>query len=91
MVLAVVCLCQLVVVLDISVVNVALPSLRADLGFSPSGLQWAVNAYTVTFGGLLVLGGRLADLGGQGRAAIAGLGLFALTSLLGGLAQNQVS
>ncbi|WP_007509228.1 MFS transporter [Pseudofrankia saprophytica] len=88
LVLAVVCLCQLMVVLDISVVNVALPSIRADLGFSASGLQWVVNAYTLTFGGLLLLGGRLADLAGQRRAAVAGLGLFGLTSLLGGLAQN---
>jgi EmrB/QacA subfamily drug resistance transporter len=89
LVLAVVCLCQLMVVLDMTVVNVALPSIRASLGFSPSGLQWVVNAYTLTFGGLLLLGGRLADLIGQRRAAMAGLGLFGLTSLLGGLAQSQ--
>ncbi|MFI6346342.1 MFS transporter [Streptomyces sp. NPDC050560] len=89
LVLAVVCLCQLMVVIDISVVNVALPAIRTDLGFSPNALQWVVNAYTLTFGGLLLLGGRLADLVGQRRAAVAGLGLFALTSLLGGLAQNQ--
>ena len=89
LVLAVVCLCQLMVVLDMTVVNVALPSIRASLGFSPSGLQWVVNAYTLTFGGLLLLGGRLADLAGQRRAAVAGLALFGLTSLLGGLAQNQ--
>jgi len=89
LVLAVACLCQLMVVLDMTVVNVALPSIRASLGFSPSGLQWVVNAYTLTFGGLLLLGGRLADLTGQRRAAIAGLALFGLTSLLGGLAQSQ--
>ncbi|MFJ3494361.1 MFS transporter [Streptomyces sp. NPDC086091] len=83
-----VCLCQLMVVLDVSVVNVALPSIRADLGFGASGLQWVVNAYTLTFGGLLLLGGRLADLAGQRRAAVLGLGLFGVTSLLGGLAQS---
>ena len=87
--LAVVCLCQFMVVLDIAVVNVALPSIRTDLGFtSASDLQWVVNAYTLTFGGLLLLGGRLADLFGQRRAAITGLALFGITSLLGGLAQN---
>ncbi|MFJ6074499.1 MFS transporter [Streptomyces sp. NPDC093065] len=88
LVLTVVCLCQLMVVLDISVVNVALPSIRTDLGFGASGLQWVVNAYTLTFGGLLLLGGRVADLVGHRRAAVAGLGVFGLTSLLGGLAQT---
>lgn len=86
--LAVVCLCQLMVVLDMTVVNVALPSIRTDLGFSANSLQWVVNAYSLTFGGLLLLGGRLADLFGQRRAAIGGLLLFAITSLLGGIAQN---
>jgi EmrB/QacA subfamily drug resistance transporter len=88
LVLAVACLCQLMVVLDISVVNVALPSVRADLGFSADGLQWVVNAYTLTFGGLLLLGGRVADLFGHRLAALAGLGLFGVTSLLGGLART---
>ncbi|MBQ0824954.1 MFS transporter [Streptomyces sp. RG38] len=86
--LTVVCLCQLMVVLDVSVVNVALPSIRTDLGFTASGLQWVVNAYTLAFGGLLLLGGRLADVIGQRRAAVAGLALFGVTSLLGGLAQQ---
>ncbi|WP_078495929.1 MFS transporter [Streptomyces sp. LaPpAH-108] len=88
LVLTVVCLCQLMVVLDVSVVNVALPSIGSEMGFGTNALQWVVNAYTLTFGGLLLLGGRLADLVGQRRAAVAGLALFGLTSLLGGLAQN---
>ncbi|MFT4082718.1 MAG: MFS transporter, partial [Nocardioides sp.] len=88
LVLTVVCLTQLMVVLDVTVVNVALPSIRTSLGFAPADLPWVVNAYTITFGGLLLLGGRLADLIGQRKAALTGLILFALTSLAGGLAQN---
>ncbi len=88
LVLTVVCLCQLMVVLDITVVNVALPSIRDDLGFRPADLQWVVNAYTLTFGGLLLLGGRIADLFGQRTAAIVGLSVFGLTSLAGGLASE---
>jgi EmrB/QacA subfamily drug resistance transporter len=88
-ILAVACLCQLMVVLDMTVVNVALPSIRADLGFSTSSLQWVVDAYTLTFGGLLLLGGRAADLAGYRRAALTGLALFGATSLLGGLAHNS--
>lgn len=88
LVLAVACLCQLMVVLDISVVNVALPSVRTGLGFDASSLQWVVNAYTLTFGGLLLLGGRAADLFGHRRAALLGVALFGATSLAGGLAQN---
>ncbi|WP_149829606.1 MFS transporter [Streptomyces tailanensis] len=88
LVLAVACLCQTMVVLDLTVVNVALPSIRSDLGFDANGLQWVVNAYNLTFGGLLLLGGRLADLAGPRRAAVLGLGLFGLTSLLGGLARG---
>jgi EmrB/QacA subfamily drug resistance transporter len=86
--LAIACICQLMVVLDVSVVNIALPSIRADLGFQPAHLQWVVNAYALTFGGLLLLGGRIADLFGLRRSALIGLGMFALTSLLGGLAQS---
>lgn len=86
--LVVVCLCQLMVVLDMTVVNVALPSIRTDLGFGDTNLQWVINAYGLTFGGLLLLGGRLADLFGHRRAALGGLILFALTSLIGGLAQD---
>ncbi len=89
LVLAVACLCQLMVVLDMTVVNVALPSIRVDLGFSVSSLQWVINAYTLTFGGLLLLGGRAADLIGHRRAALTGLALFGVTSLLGGLARNS--
>lgn len=88
LVLATVCLCQVMVVLDISVVNVALPSIAIDLGFSPGSLSWVVNAYTLVFGGLLLLGGRIADLVGHRRAMLAGLGLFAVASVLGGLAQG---
>jgi EmrB/QacA subfamily drug resistance transporter len=76
------------VVLDVSVVNIALPSIRADLGFGSADLQWVINAYALTFGGLLLLGGRIADLFGLRRSALIGLALFALTSLLGGLAQT---
>lgn len=86
LVLATVCLCQLMVVLDITVVNVALPSIRDDLGFAAADLQWVVNAYTLTFGGLLLLGGRIADLFGQRTAALVGLSVFGLTSLAAGLA-----
>ncbi|ONK09541.1 MFS transporter [Streptomyces sp. MP131-18] len=87
-VLATVCLCQLVVVLDISVVNVALPEIGRDLGFAPGDLSWVVNAYTLVFGGLLLLGGRVADLFGHRRAVIAGLLLFGVASLMGGFAQS---
>src|SRR5579884_3399367 len=83
------CLAQFMVILDVSVVNVALPSIRHGLGFSEVDLQWVVNAYTVTFAGFLLLGGRAADLLGRRRVFVAGLVLFALTSLAGGLAQSQ--
>lgn len=88
LVLAAVCLCQLMVVLDVSVVNVALPSIGRDLGFSPGTLSWVVNAYTLVFGGLLLLGGRIADLVGHRRAMAVGLGLFGIASVLGGFASN---
>jgi EmrB/QacA subfamily drug resistance transporter len=87
--LALVCLGQFMVVLDVSIVNVALPSIQAELRFSASGLQWVVNAYTLTFAGFLLLGGRAADLFGRRRMFILGLSLFTLASLAGGLAQNQ--
>src|SRR5579875_2225754 len=83
------CLAQFMVILDVSVVNVALPSIRHGLGFSEVDLQWVVNAYTVTFGGFLLLGGRMADVLGRRRVFIGGLILFALTSLAGGLARSQ--
>lgn len=85
LVLATACLCQLLVVLDISVVNVALPSIDRDLGFSDGGLSWVVNAYTLVFGGLLLLGGRIADLAGYRRAMLAGLGLFGIASVAAGI------
>src|SRR3954462_15077227 len=83
------CLAQFMVILDVSIVNVALPSIREDLGFSASNLQWVVNAYTLTFAGFLLLGGRAADLLGRRRVFIAGLLLFAGASLLGGLSTSQ--
>ncbi len=81
---------QFVVVLDASIVNVALPSIGTALDFSQDDLSWVVNAYTLTFGGFLLLGGRMADLLGRRRLFIAGLLLFAGASLAGGLAQNDV-
>jgi EmrB/QacA subfamily drug resistance transporter len=83
------CLAQFMVILDVSVVNVALPAIRGGLHFSEQDLQWVVNAYTVTFAGFLLLGGRAADLLGRRRVFVAGLTLFALASLAGGLAQSQ--
>lgn len=86
--LAVLCAGQLMVILDGTVVNVALPSIQRDLGLSSSGLAWVVNAYLVPFGGLLLLSGRLGDLIGRKRVFIAGLGIFTLASLLCGVAQD---
>lgn len=83
------CLAQFMVILDVSVVNVALPAIQSDLGFSDVNLQWIVSAYTLTFAGFLLLGGRAADLLGQRRVFIAGLALFGLASLAGGLADSQ--
>ncbi|WP_019357841.1 MFS transporter [Streptomyces sp. AA1529] len=82
------CAGQFLVVLDVSVVNVALPSMRATLALSETGLQWVVNAYTLTFSGLMLLGGRAADLFGRKRVFLAGLALFTAASLAGGLAQE---
>ncbi|MYW64541.1 DHA2 family efflux MFS transporter permease subunit [Streptomyces sp. SID8379] len=87
LVVAVACAGQFLVVLDVSVVNVALPSMRADLGLSPTGLQWVVNAYSIAFAGFMLLGGRAGDLFGRKRMFLVGLGLFTLASLAGGLAQ----
>ena len=87
--LALACVAQFMVILDVSVVNVALPAIRNDLHFSEAGLQWVVNAYTLTFAGFLLLGGRAADLLGRRRLFIGGLLLFALASLVGGLSQSQ--
>lgn len=88
-VLAVICLAQFMVVLDVSIVNVALPSIQRDLGFIAANLQWVVTAYSLTFGGLLLLGGRLADLFGRRRIFLFGLVLFTGASLLGGFANSQ--
>ncbi|MET9494664.1 MFS transporter [Streptomyces sp. NPDC006552] len=89
LVVAVACAGQFLVVLDVSVVNVALPSMRADLGLSPAGLQWVVNAYSIAFAGFMLLGGRAGDLFGRKRMFLVGLGLFTLASLAGGLAQDD--
>jgi EmrB/QacA subfamily drug resistance transporter len=87
--LYVLCLGVLMIVLDTTIVNVALPSIRADLAFSNAGLSWVVNAYMLTFGGFLLLGGRLGDLYGQRRVFLVGLAFFVLTSLGCGLATSQ--
>jgi len=87
-VLLICCVAQFMVVLDVSIVNVALPQMRQDLGLSVTGQQWVVNAYTLTFAGFLMLGGRAADLFGRRRVFLFGLGLFTLCSLVGGLSQN---
>jgi EmrB/QacA subfamily drug resistance transporter len=83
------CLATLMIVLDTTIVNVALPSIRDDLGFSQTSLAWVVNAYTLTYAGLLLLGGRMGDLFGQRRLFIAGISLFTLSSLMCGLATSQ--
>jgi EmrB/QacA subfamily drug resistance transporter len=83
------CVAQFMVILDVSVVNVALPSIKHALGFSGAGLQWVVNAYTLAFAGFLLLGGRMADLLGRRRVFVGGLVLFSVASLVGGFAQNQ--
>jgi EmrB/QacA subfamily drug resistance transporter len=87
-ILAICCMAQFMVVLDVAIVNVALPQMRHDLGLSVAGQQWVVNAYTLTFAGLLMLGGRAGDLFGRRRVFLVGLGLFTVCSLIGGLAQD---
>jgi EmrB/QacA subfamily drug resistance transporter len=87
--LAVCCTAQFMVILDIAIVNVALPSIESSLGFSKIDLQWIVNAYTIAFAGFLMLGGRAADLFGQRRTFIAGLLVFAAASVAGGTASSQ--
>ncbi|MEU5213898.1 MFS transporter [Streptomyces sp. NPDC020742] len=83
-----VCAGQFLVILDVSVVNVALPAMRTGLGLSELGLQWIVNAYVITFAGFMLLGGRAADLFGRKRIFVLGLALFTVASLAGGLAQE---
>ena len=87
--LYVLCLGMLMIVLDATIVNVALPSIQDDLGFSQSDLAWVVNAYLIAFGGLLLLAGRLGDLVGQRRVFLIGLAVFTAASLVCALAQSQ--
>jgi EmrB/QacA subfamily drug resistance transporter len=89
--LALIVTAQFMVILDVAIVNVALPSIKTDLGFSQTGLQWVITAYAILFGGTLLLGGRLADLLGRRRMFVAGLALFALSSLLCGFAWSSGS
>src|SRR5215813_1630229 len=87
--LLVLCTGMLMIVLDMTIVNVALPSIQARLGFSQAGLAWVVNAYLIAFAGLLLLAGRLGDLAGRRNVFLAGLGVFTAASLLCGFAVNQ--
>src|SRR6187399_1004367 len=89
--LALIVAAQFMVVLDVAIVNVALPSIRTDLNFSQESLQWVITAYAIFFGGFLLLGGRLADLLGRRRLLIAGLAVFTVFSLLDGLAWSEGS
>ena len=89
--LALIVTAQFMVILDVAIVNVALPSIKADLGFSETSLQWVISAYAILFGGMLLLGGRLADILGRRRMFIAGLSLFAISSLMCGLAWSEGS
>src|SRR3954468_10636588 len=87
--LIVVCIGDLMIVLDATIVNVALPSIKADLGFTDSSLAWVANAYLLTFGGFMLLGGRVGDIFGARRIFLAGLTLFTLASLACGLANSE--
>ena len=89
LILALTCAAQFIVVLDIAIVNVALPTIRADLGFTQSGLQWVVIAYGLTLGGFLLLGGRLADHFGRRRILMVGLTVFTVASLIAGVADQS--
>ncbi|MFL6287449.1 MAG: MFS transporter, partial [Actinomycetes bacterium] len=89
--LVVICTAQLMVVLDATIVNIALPHIAIDLGFTPANLQWVLTAYTLAFGGFLLLGGRAGDILGRRRVFIFGIWLFALGSLGGGLAWNEAA
>src|SRR5438046_10121999 len=90
-VLALVVTAQFMVILDVAIVNVALPSIKADLHFSQESLQWVITAYAILFGGALLLGGRLSDLLGRRRLFVAGVAVFTLSSLLSGLAWSAGS
>src|SRR5437867_5491142 len=87
--LYVLCLASLMIVLDVTIVGVALPSIKADLGFSDTSLAWVVNAYLLTYGGFLLLGGRLGDLYGHRRLFLIGISVFTLASLACGLSTTQ--
>src|SRR5215217_5700282 len=87
--LALLCTVQFMVVLDVAIVNVALPSIKTDLGFSQENLQWVISAYALMFGGFLLLGGRAADLLGRRRVFLVGLVVFSVGSLLSGFAWNE--
>ncbi|HKC21284.1 MAG TPA: MFS transporter, partial [Gaiellaceae bacterium] len=89
--LALLSVVQFMVVLDIAIVNVALPSIQTDLGFSERNLQWVISAYALVFGGFLLLGGRAADLLGRRRIFLIGIVLFTISSLLAGLAWSEAS
>ncbi len=89
--LALIVVAQFMVILDVAIVNVALPSIKTDLGFSQANLQWVISAYAIMFGGVLLLGGRLGDLLGRRRLFIGGLSLFSLSSLLCGIAWSETS
>src|SRR2546423_13070894 len=89
--LAVLVAAQFMVVLDVAIVNVALPTIKDDLHFSQEGLQWVITAYAILFGGVLLLGGRLADLLGRRRLFMLGLAIFTVSSLLDGLAWSEGS
>src|SRR5258706_14036762 len=89
--LALIVAAQFMVVLDVSIVNVALATIKRDLGFSEASLQWVITAYAIVFGGFLLLGGRLADLLGRRRIFMAGIALFTLGSVLSGLAWSAAS
>ncbi len=87
--LVVLCAGMLMIVLDVTIVNVALPSIQASLGFSQAGLAWVINAYLISFGGLLLLAGRLGDLAGRRNVFLTGLAVFTVASMVCGLAQSQ--
>src|SRR6202167_6625431 len=89
--LVVCCMAQFMVILDLSIVNVALPSIQLNLGFSAPELQWIVDAYSITFAGFLMFGGRAADHFGQRRMFVTALLVFALASLAGGIAPDRTT
>src|SRR3954451_20284915 len=89
--LALIVTAQFMVILDVAIVNVALPSIQTDLGFSQANLQWVVSAYALLFGGFLLLGGRVADLIGRRRVFVVGLVVFTGASLLSGLSWSEGS